>query len=182
MKQPSPTRARLAGFLTALAVLSGGVAIGAEPSEAEATAPPDPVDDSLLQEINKVRAQHGVARVRHSTGLDRAATQRSTDMARRGYFDHTLPGGQRFTAVVSRSYPVAGFRSWRVGENLLWSAPVRTPASIIRAWLRSPTHRRVLLSPKWRDGGIGAVRVRSAPGVFGGRAVTIVTAEFGVRR
>jgi uncharacterized protein YkwD len=182
MKQPSATRARLAGFLTAGGTLLGGAAIDAEAAQADPAAPRDTVDKSLFQEINNVRGQHGVAPVRYSAGLDRAATERSTDMARRGYFGHTLPGGQWFARVVSQSYPTTGFRSWKVGENLLWSAPARSSIFIVRAWLRSPKHRRVLLSPSWREGGIGAVRVRSAPGVYGNRAVTIVTAEFGVRR
>jgi hypothetical protein len=38
-----------------------------------------------------------------------------------------------------------------------------------------------MLSARWRDVGVGAVYTRSATGVYGGRDVTIVTADFGVR-
>jgi hypothetical protein len=40
----------------------------------------------------------------------------------------------------------------------------------------------VLLNPVWRDVGVSAIRVTSAPGVFEGDDVTLVTADFGVRR
>ena len=46
----------------------------------------------------------------------------------------------------------------------------------------SPGHRANLLSPRWREIGIAAVHAASAPGVYGGHEVTIVTADFGVRR
>jgi uncharacterized protein YkwD len=49
-------------------------------------------------------------------------------------------------------------------------------------WLRSRPHRRNLLTPRWREIGLSAVHVAAAPGFFGGRTVTIVTADFGVRR
>jgi uncharacterized protein YkwD len=49
-------------------------------------------------------------------------------------------------------------------------------------WLNSPKHRKTMLRTRWREVGVGAVQAGSAPGVFGGREVTIVTADFGVRR
>jgi uncharacterized protein YkwD len=47
--------------------------------------------------------------------------------------------------------------------------------------MNSPPHRANLLSPRWREVGLAAVHVGRAPGVYGGREVTIVTADFGVR-
>jgi uncharacterized protein YkwD len=46
----------------------------------------------------------------------------------------------------------------------------------------SPGHRENLLSQRWREIGISAVHASSAPGVYGGQEVTIVTADFGLRR
>ena len=48
-------------------------------------------------------------------------------------------------------------------------------------WLESPGHRRVLLTPAWREIGLSAVHTASAPRVYDGLEVTIVTADFGVR-
>jgi uncharacterized protein YkwD len=45
----------------------------------------------------------------------------------------------------------------------------------------SPPHRKNLLTPGWREVGLGAVRALGAPGVYRGLDVTILTADFGVR-
>jgi hypothetical protein len=39
----------------------------------------------------------------------------------------------------------------------------------------------VLLSPQWREVGLAALKARRAPGVYGGRSVTVVVADFGAR-
>ncbi len=49
-------------------------------------------------------------------------------------------------------------------------------------WMRSPEHRANILAPRWREVGIAAVHLDSAPGLFRGLPVTIVTTDFGVRR
>jgi uncharacterized protein YkwD len=46
----------------------------------------------------------------------------------------------------------------------------------------SPEHRRNLLNPDWRQIGLAALEVPSAPGLYVGLGVTIVTVDFGVRR
>ena len=52
----------------------------------------------------------------------------------------------------------------------------------LETWMDSPPHRENILSRDWREIGIGAVFVASAPGEYRGRSVTIVTADFGSRR
>ncbi len=47
--------------------------------------------------------------------------------------------------------------------------------------MESPKHRENILTPRWREVGLSAVTVPAAPGVFGGRDVTIVTSDFGTR-
>jgi uncharacterized protein YkwD len=48
-------------------------------------------------------------------------------------------------------------------------------------WMQSPPHRANLLNPRRRQIGLAAVRSSSAPGACKDMAVTIVTADFGVR-
>ena len=48
-------------------------------------------------------------------------------------------------------------------------------------WMGSPGHRKNMLAARWREIGLSAVSVPAAPGVFGGRKVVLVTADFGVR-
>jgi uncharacterized protein YkwD len=104
-------------------------------------------------------------------------------MGQRGFFDHTSPDGTPFWRRIGRFYKGRGFRSWQVGENIFWRSPARIAAiSIVRSWLASPGHRANVLSRSWRDVGVGAVSRPSAPGVYGGSPVTIVTVDFGKRR
>jgi uncharacterized protein YkwD len=68
-----------------------------------------------------------------------------------------------------------------VAENLIWSSPVLSADDAIKLWMDSPPHRKNLLTPGWREVGLGAVRALGAPGVYRGLDVTILTADFGVR-
>jgi uncharacterized protein YkwD len=140
------------------------------------------LESSLLAEVNAVRRRHRTAPLRASPGLAAAAGAHSEAMARRGFFGHRSADGTPFWKRVRRFYPAARFRQWSVGENLLWSSPNITAQEAVGRWLASGAHRRNLLNGRWREIGLGTVHVRSAPGVFAGAEVTIVTADFGIRR
>jgi uncharacterized protein YkwD len=47
--------------------------------------------------------------------------------------------------------------------------------------MASPEHRQNILTARWREIGISAIHSDSAPGTFGGRPVTVITTDFGVR-
>jgi uncharacterized protein YkwD len=140
------------------------------------------MESQLLTEINGVRAAHGLRPYRLSRGLTAAAEQHSASMVRKGYFAHESANGGAFWKRIASFYGYGGFRSWSVGENILWSSPDVLPASALHMWMTSPEHRRNLLDGTWRDVGLSAVHAASAPGVYHGGAVTVVTADFGVRR
>ena len=136
---------------------------------------------NLLRDINQERARHGLRGLRWSSRLRRAADQHSASMAAKGYFAHESADGSAFWKRIAVFYGYRGYRSWSVGENLLWSSPGISPSGALRMWMNSPPHRENLLSRTWRDVGLSAVHVERAPGVYGGNEVTIVTADFGVR-
>jgi uncharacterized protein YkwD len=48
--------------------------------------------------------------------------------------------------------------------------------------MASASHRRSLLSRTWREVGVAAVHVESAPGEFEGEPATLITLDLGVRR
>ena len=139
------------------------------------------LQSALLAQINNFRAAHGLSRLRVSQGLTAAANGHSVQMARRGYFSHDSANGGSFSQRIAQSYPARGFRSWSVGENLVWGGPDIAAARAFRLWLASPPHRANLLTSRWREIGLSAVHATSAPGVYGGRPATIVTADFGAR-
>ena len=103
-------------------------------------------------------------------------------MAVLGYFDHASTNRPSFAARLATYYAPRGYRTWYVGETLLWWAAPIQPRTIVQLWLDSPSHRRELLAPTYREVGIAAVRVSGAGGIFAGRTVTLVGADFGVRR
>ena len=99
-----------------------------------------------------------------------------------GFFSHESRDGTAFWKRVARFYPQGSSRYWSVGENLLWSSPDVDAAGAVRMWLNSPPHRANLLNPRWREVGLSAVHVDAGHGVFGTEPVTVLTADFGVRR
>jgi uncharacterized protein YkwD len=140
------------------------------------------LESRVLVDLNRVRAQHGLVPLRPSGRLSAAASQHSREMARVGYFSHSSADGAAFWRRIERYYPSSGYRSWSVGENLLWSSPDVDAAGAIKMWMGSPEHRANLLNPSWREVGLSAVHSDSAPGTYQGLGVTIMTADFGARQ
>jgi uncharacterized protein YkwD len=140
------------------------------------------LEGDMLGEINRIRARRGLNRLRFSPRLAAAALQHSREMGSRGYFSHNSADGGAFWRRIERYYGSSGYRYWVVGENLLWSSPSVDAAGALKMWMRSPEHRANVLNREWREIGLAAVHVDSAPGTYHGLGVTIVTADFGVRR
>jgi uncharacterized protein YkwD len=139
------------------------------------------LESQVLTHINEIRRKEGLVPLKPSAALGAAAFEQSASMAEHGFFAHTSYGGSPFWKRVAAKY-ASRANSWRVGENLVWRSPELNARTALDLWLRSPEHRDNLLSPAWREIGLGAVHADSAPGVYEGREVTILTADFGVRR
>jgi len=179
--------ARGVRILVTLAIASIAVAAGATPTSARTSdgrdlSARDSLEFQVLDQINALRRSNGLSTLRVSRGLSAAADAHSTAMATRGFFSHTSIDGTDFSKRLQRHYPKGSHGSWSVGENLLWSSPEVDAAEALRMWLNSPGHRRILLTPRWREIGLSAVHANAGPGVFNGAPVTVVTADFGIRR
>jgi uncharacterized protein YkwD len=168
--------AGLAAILLTLVAPSAGSA-----DSHGATAPATQLQTALLDQVNALRTGRGLTRLRLSPALTAAANAHSSEMTRVGYFSHNSANGASFSSRIGQFYPMRGFHSWTVGENLLWGAPDIGALRAFKLWLNSPPHRANLLSPRWREIGIGAVHSTNAAGLFGGRPATVVTADFGAR-
>jgi uncharacterized protein YkwD len=167
----------LAGLLAALVIAAP---VGATGSAGIVSM--DALDNSIVAQINVVRRSQGLPLVRLNPQLHRAAGAHSRAMATYGFFAHESRDGTVFWKRIKRDYSESGFRTWSVGETLALSSAGLDAAGTVRMWLNSPPHRKVLLGPTWREIGVSAVRVYSAPGDFEGDDVTLVTADFGIRR
>jgi uncharacterized protein YkwD len=137
---------------------------------------------ALVREINDLRRQRGLKPFVTSAKLSTAAAQHTREMGVVGYFEHESSDSTPFWKRVERWYPSKGWRSWSVGENLLYSSPDLTASDGVDLWMGSPPHRANLLNRTWREIGISAIHFDAAPGEYDGQPVTIVTADFGVRR
>jgi uncharacterized protein YkwD len=171
--------------LAALFVTAFGLWVVASPAGASSQHPAaslTSLEQGVLADINTLRKQHGLAPLRLSASLSAAARQHSSEMAARGYFSHSSANGSSFDKRIARYYPMGSNRFWSVGENLLWSSPDVDAGGALNMWWNSPEHRKNMLTARWREIGLSAVHVTSAPGMYAGREVTIVTTDFGVRR
>jgi uncharacterized protein YkwD len=123
-------------------------------------------ESSLLREMNRVRAQHGLGRLTADTHLQRAARSHSREMLGSNVFEHGA-----FSNRMVR-FNVTGHLA---GENLAWgTGAYGTPPGIVSAWLASPEHRANLLRPSFTRVGIGDL-----VGTFRGyRGAHVVTADF----
>lgn len=181
------TKSRLPRLGRFLVLSVSVVALWAVASPADATvhrrtSPMRPLEQGVLAQLNAFRREHGRLPLRISSVLAAVARQHSTEMASLGYFGHNSASGLSFDRRIARFYPMGNRRYWSVGENLLWSSPEMNATAALNMWLNSPKHRKTMLMRRWREVGVGAVQVDSAPGVYSGREVIIVTADFGVRR
>jgi uncharacterized protein YkwD len=153
----------------------------ASASSASARVNLSALESQLLGKINLTRGRRGLRPLRISARLTAAANQHSASMAAKGYFSHDSANGGSFFKRIASFYSYRGYSNWSAGENILWSSPDIDPAGALNLWMHSPEHRANLLNRSWREIGLGAVHAASAPGVYGGDEVTIVTADFGFR-
>jgi uncharacterized protein YkwD len=171
-----------AAIATILSAPAGAFVDRAAPVRHTAKSGASALESAVLVDVNRVRARYGLAPLRVSTRLAAAAAQHSREMGRRGYFSHDSADGSAFWKRLERYYGSANYRFWSVGENLLWSSPDVDGPGAVDMWMKSPPHRANLLNSRWREIGISAVHIAGAPGAYRGLDVTIVTADFGVRR
>ena len=116
-------------------------------------------ESTLLELINQARTKRGLASLHLNAALDQAALSHSREMLSQGYFSHQSAGGGSYCGRLLRAgYTCTGYRSWAASEVIgRGSGTLGTPQAIFAAWMRSSTHRSILLGKRWRDVGIGAV-------------------------
>jgi Uncharacterized protein with SCP/PR1 domains len=166
----------LVGSLVVLALPAA-----ATPSTNRGTATLSSLESGVLQQLNKIRVQHGLVPLKLSGRLTAASAQHSREMGADGYFEHASHDGTVFWKRIGRWYGQHGFHYWSVGENLLWSSPGVDPAAALQLWMNSPEHRANILTARWREIGVSAVHLAAAPGAYKGLEVTIITTDFGFR-
>ncbi len=133
--------------------------------------PPPPSPAAIVADINAVRKQHGLARLRTNKSLREMAAIHDRDMLTTGVVSHNGEG----TTFMGRVHRHARFRG--VGETIAWSTGPVNAWAIVKMWMNSPPHRAELLNPTYRRIGVSA-----ASGQLGryGKSV-VVTADLATR-
>ncbi|UMG94333.1 CAP domain-containing protein [Nocardioides sp. TF02-7] len=111
----------------------------------------------VVRFTNRARRANGCAPLRQVATLNLAAQRHTKRMARARRLDHQLPG----EPALGRRVTQAGYDWTRLGENIAYGYP--TARSVVRAWLRSPGHRRNILDCRFRHIGVGFVMRGGTP-------------------
>ncbi len=120
----------------------------------------------VVRGINAQRHAHGLAPLRLASPLGRVAGSHSRFMARVGHLQHESADGTSATTRIRRAMRVR-----RAGEAIAFASDAR---AIVRSWMASPPHRRLLLSRSYRVVGVGVVR-----GTYNSYRVLFGTADLG---
>jgi uncharacterized protein YkwD len=140
-----------------------------EPAEASAyDGHLDRVEKKVIRIVNRIRARHGLRRLRPNHRLAVAATVHTGDMLRRDFLSHASSDGTDMSARVRR---YTGTKRW-IGENIVAISGRATARKAVRLWMHSPAHRAILLSPSGRRIGIGKRR-----GKLGTAQRAVITAD-----
>ena len=107
---------------------------------------------AAIDAANRIRAERGLHPLRHSLLLDRAAERHTLWMTRTGRFSHVGRAGSRAQQRIGAT----GYRACYGGENLAKGTP--SLGVTLREWMRSPGHRRILLTSRGAEMGFAMAR------------------------
>jgi uncharacterized protein YkwD len=141
------------------------------------------VNMATLCVMNQMRGARGLRPLRYNAPLARIAAGQAGDMVRGHYFaDQSLTGQSPLARILASGY-VARLANIRLltAQNIGWgTGPNATPAGIVRAWMQSAPHRRIMLTASYRDAGVG-VSPSVPPGLAAGLLGGTYAVEFGTR-
>lgn len=103
----------------------------------------------------ELRAARRMRPLRSQRRLYRASFRHARAMVNRRFFAHVAPDGADLVTRLRRVRYLPR-RQWIVGENIAWgSRRWSSPITIVRAWMRSTSHRANVLTPAYREIGLG---------------------------
>lgn len=135
--------------------------------------------------INRERKKHRLDMLAWSGDLARIAEKHSLDMHSRNYLSHDTPEGKGFPERYRQARYRCEIRAGQViysgAENIAlshlynssviedgvayrnWNSAQDIAQRTVQGWMKSPGHRKNILTPHWRQEGIG-VRIEPSPG------------------
>ena len=142
----------------------------------------DPLDlvQRIHHKINEQRRIHGLSRLVWNSPLSQIARHHSEDMSTRNYFGHVSPAGRslrdryaraRFRCAIRRGYKIyEGAENIALGRlynsmrrdsrgfvSYDWNTADEIAEMTVAGWMRSPGHRRNILTSFYGQEGIGVM-------------------------
>lgn len=124
--------------------------------------------DQIIELTNKKRAENGLPNLVYNQELSQAALAKAQDMFANDYWAHYGPQGRTPWSFINAS----GYKYIFAGENL--ARDFDDPASVVNAWMNSPSHRSNLLDKNFREIGVAV-----SYGKLSGKEGTLVVQMFG---
>lgn len=145
-------------------------------AESQLGLPHAVAEQTMLCFTNYARARSGLVPLQLNAALTAAGDEKLGKNVSCGEFSHT-PCSEPFTTVFA-DYLI-GAASYSIGENILWgTGSYGTPREAMNGWLHSTGHREDILTPSFRELGIGYLTGQTFQGRSG---VTLWSQEFGTR-
>ncbi len=140
-------------LLLLFAVVAAGGVLGSHRASAltnceTSSAGFDTGEQALFDALNAYRQANGVAPLKISPNLSRAAAFMAEDLKAKGYWDHFEPSGR---SPFQRAFD-CGYPSTNTGENLAISF---SGTGALALWKTSPGHNANMLMSQWKVVGIG---------------------------
>lgn len=126
--------------------------------------------ESIIDLVNKSRVENNISTLAENEKLNNAAKDKMDDMFKNNYFAHNSPAGVTPWFWIEKS----GYDYKYAGENL--ALGFYSVEKEHQAWMDSPTHRKNILNPNYKEIGIAVGR-----GVIDNNPVTIAVQVFGAQ-
>lgn len=179
--EPMSRGMKRAAILLCLLLALGASLAGSASAAPASTERLRTLDQQILAALNKTRATHGLRTLAISRDLEQAAVAHSQDMLEEGFFAHDSANGTSFATRVRGFYRPTGYDNWSAGENLLYNTEEMSAEIAVATWLASPSHRKNMLAPEWREVGIASLHASTAGGIYEGAQTWVITMDFGTR-
>ena len=124
--------------------------------------------EKIIELTNQKRAELGLAPLANSPLLNEVAQRKAADMFAFNYWAHVSPSGRDPWSFFKE----VGYKYIYAGENL--ARDFMDSASVVEAWMNSPTHKDNIVNPNYKEIGVAVVN-----GTLNGVETTLVVQVFG---
>jgi uncharacterized protein YkwD len=128
------------------------------------TEPIYSIERRVFDRVNDERIRNGRKGLQWADQAAAVARFHSTEMVDQRFFGHEDRQGRS----PSMRADMLGLRDWReIGENIAWLSGAVDPVQrVVANWMHSPSHRKNILDPGYRESGVGLAMTRDGKYYF----------------